>query len=472
MTASISLDERFEKIGLPAQDKAIYLDKFSGEWFAAPLELDPLLDRLRAGFDMTEVADLSETGMRFVSRLANDGLLAETRVEKPSPRANPARHKVTLVIIEGSNFCNLSCSYCFEDVPTHGEKMTVQTADSIVDSLQKLDLADAFVVEFNGGESFINFAIMQHIVARVEAAPGLARHNISFGVTTNLTLLSQGMIQFIKDHRISVSVSLDGVREDHDRHRVFANGRGSHAQVMRNMERLAEHGVEFSTVSVVSTPGQLTRAYAMLKERRVPYVSFAIRRHSERAPLTPLDYEEIARELTDAFADSLECFKAKRFAPKVMDATIMIRNLISPNAADYMCLRTPCGAGINMITYDTSGDIYACQDLIKEPLFKVGNALDADPQGLVEGSDIVQRLRARRPGGNRGCEDCEYQMFCQGGCYSTSYYAAGKEFDASLSTRTPHCEFYYASFSRLFPIVAEEGPALLEYLESVPYLLG
>lgn len=63
-------------------------------------------------------------------------------------------------------------------------------------------------------------------------------------------------------------------------------------------------------------------------------------------------------------------------------------------------------------------------------------------------------------------------MFCQGGCYSTSYYAAAKQFDASLSTRTPHCEFYYSSFSRLFPLLAEEGASMLEYIESSPYTVN
>ncbi|MCR6727079.1 radical SAM/SPASM domain-containing protein [Agrobacterium fabrum] len=471
MAMAISLDPRFRKLALSAKDKDIYLDKYSGEWFAAPINSEELLNRLGGGLELSEVSNLSDAGLRLVSRLATDGLLTGTHVVKPSPCASPSRHQVTLVIIEASNFCNLSCSYCFEDVPTRGQKMTFETADAIVDSLQQLNLAASFVVEFNGGESFINFAVMQRIVERVETAPSLRNYCVSFGVTTNLTMLSREMIDFIKEHRISVSVSLDGIREDHDRHRVFANGRGSHAQVMRNMERLIQHGVEFSTVSVVSTPGQLTRAYALLKERRIPYISFAIRRHSERAPLAPVDYKEIARELADAFIDSLTCFKAKQFAPKVMDAVIMIRNLIKPYAPDYMCLRTPCGAGINMITYDTSGDIYACQDLIKEPLFKVGSAGDDDPQALIDGSDVVQRLRARRPGENDGCGECDYQMFCQGGCFSTSYYAAGKQFEASLSTRTPHCEFYYASFSRLFPILADEGPAMLAYLESIPYLV-
>lgn len=468
----ISLEPRFEKKELALADKSVYLDRYTGEWFVVPEGCEPLLLRLREGLGEAELRDLSANELRLISRLAADGLLGETRETPASTGQLSQRNKVTLVIIEASSFCNLSCTYCFEDVPTKGKKMTFETADAIVESLQKLNLADSFVVEFNGGESFINFGTMQRIVDRVEASALRERHSVSYGVTTNLTLLNQEIIEFLRANKFSVSVSLDGVQEDHDRHRIFASGAGSHARVLHNLEILTTGGVEVNTVSVISHPGQLTRAYQFLKKRRIPYASFAIRRHSERMPLDKVDYEEIATELVDAFIDSYRCFKAQRFAPKVMDAVIMIRNLIAPYDPQYMCLRTPCGAGTNMITYDTAGDVYACQDLIKESAFKICAAADGNPQALIDANDLVKRLRARKPGDNRGCEECDFQMFCQGGCYSTSYFAAKKQVDASFSTRTPHCEFYYASFTQLLALLAREGTFIPDYLQSTPYLFS
>ena len=466
----LSLDRRFEKKALFAAGKSIYLDKYSGEWFAASDAHGPLITRLYAGLNLTELHDLSVEEIQFLSSLVSAGMLGgQPSADKP---VSPYRSKVTLVIIEAASFCNLACTYCFEDVPTKGERMTFETAEAIVRSFQKLDLADSFVVEFNGGESFANFKTMTHIVSLVEASGLRNRHQISYGVTSNLTVLRPEMIAFLKEHKFSLSVSLDGVQEDHDKHRIFMSGAGSHQRVMRNMQLLTAAGVEFSTISVISVPGQLTRAYQFLKRQRVPYASFAIRRHSDRMALDKVDYESIAEELVGAFIDSYESFKAGRFAPKVMDAVTLIRNLVTPHDPQYMCLRTPCGAGTNMITYDTKGDIYACQDLIKEPTFRICGVAEDRPQAQIDANEVVQRLRARNPGENRGCEDCDFQMFCQGGCYSTSYFAAGKDLASSFWTKTPHCEFYYSAFSRLLTLMAKEAQAIPQYLQSTPYLDG
>jgi uncharacterized protein len=468
----IALDPRFQYKQLEHGENIVYLDKFSGEWFVAKIEAAPLLQRLALGISQEHLSELTHGEVRLIERLAQEGFLSGSRKPASVSNAGSSRDKVTLVIIESSSYCNLACSYCFEDVPTKGKKMSFDTADAIVESIKKLHLADTFVVEFNGGESFMNLPVMERIVDQVNASDLPKKHNVSYGVTTNLTVLKQEVIDFLKKHSFSVSVSLDGVQEDHDRHRFFASGVGSHKYVLSNMEVLKNNGVEFSTISVISVPGQLTRAYNFLKRQRIPYVSFAIRRHSERLALDKVDYEEIAEELVDVFADSLEAFKAQQFAPKVMDASVLIKNLISPIDPEYMCLRTPCGAGTNMITYDTSGDIYACQDLIKEPVFKICHASDDNPRKRIDDNSVVQRLRERKPGGNRGCEDCDFQMFCQGGCYSTSYYAAKKELDESFSTKTPHCEYYYASFTRLLSLVAKEGEMLPKYLQSTPYLFS
>jgi len=466
----LNLERRFEKKAPSVDGKSIYLDKYSGEWFAASDERDALIARMYEGMSQADLNDLSIEEIQFMSSLARNGVLG-ARASSPKP-VSPHRSQVTLVIIEAASFCNLACTYCFEDVPTKGERMTFETAEAIVRSFQRLNLADTFVVEFNGGESFANFQTMKHIVSLVEASGLRDKHQISYGVTSNLTVLRQEMVDFLKEHRFSLSVSLDGIREDHDRHRIFSSGAGSHDRVLRNMQMLTTAGVEFSSISVISVPGQLTRAYDFLKRQRVPYASFAIRRHSERSPLGKVDYETIAEELVEAFVDSYESFKAERFAPKVMDAVTLIRNLVTPHDPQYMCLRTPCGAGTNMITYDTAGDIYACQDLIKEPTFKICGASEESPQVLIDTNEVVQRLRERKPGGNRGCEDCDFQMFCQGGCYSTSYFAAGKDLEASFWTKTPHCEFYYSAFSRLLTLMAKDTMAIPQYLQSTPYLDG
>ena len=51
---------------------------------------------------------------------------------------------------------------------------------------------------------------------------------ISFSLTTNGTLITDEMINFLSEENIHLVVSLDGPKEIHDKSRVFADGRGIH----------------------------------------------------------------------------------------------------------------------------------------------------------------------------------------------------------------------------------------------------
>ncbi|MGU3345374.1 radical SAM protein [Pseudomonas monsensis] len=463
------MSKNYEKWKTLEGGSQVYLNKYSGEWFVSSQMTEALFDRLRYGIATEDINELSPIEASNLAKLIEAGIVdigSNNNDRKPSVE----RGQVTLVIIEALNYCNLACTYCFEDVPTKGRKMTFETADTIVASIEKLNLAKNFVMEFNGGESFSNIKTLCHIISKVESSKIKANHNVSYGVTSNLTYLNEQIINLLKKYNFSVSVSLDGEKFDHDKNRIFSTGKGSHEKVMNNIKILNENRINFSTVSVISEPGQLTRSYNFLKSIKIPYVSFAIRRHSDRKPLEDVDYSFIANELFEAFQDSFLHFQKKEFSPKLLDAVILIKNLISPFDPQYMCLRTPCGAGTNMITYDTGGDIYICQDLIKEPQFKVCNASEPEPQDLIDNNDIVRKLRSRKPGGNIGCEECDFQMFCQGGCYSTSYYASNKDVSASFAKKTPHCEFYYQSFSTMLGYVASGPSGLAEYINSTPYI--
>jgi uncharacterized protein len=57
---------------------------------------------------------------------------------------------------------------------------------------------------------------------RTGAAQG---RSIDFSLTTNATLLTPAIIEFLSGERIGVTVSMDGPPDLHDKLRVFANGR-------------------------------------------------------------------------------------------------------------------------------------------------------------------------------------------------------------------------------------------------------
>ena len=69
-----------------------------------------------------------------------------------------------------------------------------------------------------------NFPLMKQVVvyAREEAAK--RGRKVEFSLTTNATLLSGTIIDFLVEHGIGVTVSMDGTKEMQDKFRIFSNG--------------------------------------------------------------------------------------------------------------------------------------------------------------------------------------------------------------------------------------------------------
>jgi uncharacterized protein len=61
----------------------------------------------------------------------------------------------------------------------------------------------------------------------------------SLRLQTNATLLDERMLDVLSEHDVQVGVSLDGDRRAHDRHRLRANGSGSHRLVDQGLQALS-----------------------------------------------------------------------------------------------------------------------------------------------------------------------------------------------------------------------------------------
>jgi uncharacterized protein len=68
----------------------------------------------------------------------------------------------------------------------------------------------------------------------------------AYTFTTNATLFTQEIIDYLKKHDISILISLDGMEEIHTTNRIFLNGKGSFARVMESIELLRKNDMPFS----------------------------------------------------------------------------------------------------------------------------------------------------------------------------------------------------------------------------------
>ena len=148
-------------------------------------------------------------------------------------------------ILKVHSRCNLSCSYCYvyemadqgwRGLPRRmSQPVADKTVERIAEHVERHGLASVDVI-LHGGEPLLAgqewlAGLIGSLRARVPAVVNVA-------VQTNGTLLDRPMLTTLKSLGIRVGVSLDGDAEATGRHRRFANGRNSFAEVADGLDLL------------------------------------------------------------------------------------------------------------------------------------------------------------------------------------------------------------------------------------------
>ncbi len=157
---------------------------------------------------------------------------------------------IPTLCLEVTEACNLRCHYCvysggYPHTRTHGTRhMDWPAAKAAIDLLNARHhgIKDGRPnVGFYGGEPLLRFDFIKRCVEYAESLAWDGPSGVSFNMTTNGTLLTDGIIDFILAHNVTPTISLDGPQSEHDRHRVFPDGRGSFAHVFENIKKLGAH---------------------------------------------------------------------------------------------------------------------------------------------------------------------------------------------------------------------------------------
>lgn len=149
--------------------------------------------------------------------------------------------KIEKLTLQLTQDCNFRCKYCIysEDINLkqrhHSQKrMSWDTAKAAIDFYRDhSEDADLWNIGFYGGEPLLEFKLLQRCIEYAESE--LKGKPLTFGITTNASLLKGPVVEFLKDHNVDILISLDGSRETHDRNRVFRDGSGTYEVIRHNL---------------------------------------------------------------------------------------------------------------------------------------------------------------------------------------------------------------------------------------------
>jgi len=174
------------------------------------------------------------------------------------------KNRASLLVLDITERCNLCCSYCcfsgnFEGHRTHSQKsMSWEIAERAMSHFLENDQVGdgTYPITFYGGEPLLEFELVKKCVSYAETKASELGKTVRFSITTNGTLLTDDVVDYLVRHGFLTLVSLDGPKSVHDRYRVFPEGQGSFDVVENNLRRFAGRYPDFKNrgLSVTLAP--------------------------------------------------------------------------------------------------------------------------------------------------------------------------------------------------------------------------
>jgi radical SAM protein with 4Fe4S-binding SPASM domain len=344
--------------------------------------------------------------------------------------------------------CNFHCTYCYARATGKGRSMSVKTAQKIVDRiLCEIPFGELFV-EFHGGEPLLMKDEIRAIVEYGEKRSALAGKILHFSVQTNGSLLDRDFARFAVAHAVKVGISLDGPPELHNRHRVDCAGNGTFDTVWRAVRQAEAEGLRCGFMSVIHDPKDYLRAYEFFLSRAIMTFklnySDKIGRASEEMEFDETRGSEMARGYLE-MADAAASFNAQSPIKVIIHDLNHYLGALLEKRREYMCLRSPCGAGRSILAFGTAGDIYPCEEMSTYSEFRCGDISDAMPLSeMIDTSPVICDMRARTVDTLQRCRECPWRRFCSGRCLHKAYHCYG-----TTEREDPMCGFYSHIFEEL-----------------------
>jgi uncharacterized protein len=333
-------------------------------------------------------------------------------------------YPLSTLVLNVNTGCNLSCTYCYkEDLakPADGRKMNFATAARSVDLLLEAGAARNRVnIVFFGGEPLTNVPLIKQVVGYAEGAAAAAGKSMDFSMTTNATLLTPALIEYFDLHRFGISVSIDGPKVIHDRHRKSVGGRGTYDVVARKVQLLLERYRSRPVGARVTLGGGNTDVediHAHLRGEigfhEVGYAPVTAAAESRHA----LSDSELA-EVHRAFERLGEDYRRAALAGANNGFSNMHQLMTDLHQGRRKSL--PCGAGVGLLAVDGDGELNLCHRFTGSELPTFGNVSTG-----IDGARLSAFVEKAIDREGTHCETCRIRNLCAGGCYHESYARFG-----------------------------------------------
>jgi uncharacterized protein len=358
----------------------------------------------------------------------------------------------SLLVKPASADCNLHCAYCFYldhkylYPETKRHRMSDEVLQRMISSYMATD-QPTYSFGWQGGEPTLMGLDFFRKVTDLQKKYGKRGAVVANGLQTNATLITDELASHFGQYRFLLGVSLDGPEEVHNSYRRSVDGKGSHERVLKGIDHLHRHGVEYNILTLVSTanverPKEIYRYLVSRGEnfhQYIPCVEFDD--NGEPLPYT-ITGEQWGEFLWGIFSEWIK-EDTLQVSVRHFDSILTLMVDGYPNLCS---LDTNC---CQYFVVEYNGDVYPCDFFVRRDL-RLGSIMDSSWEQMLA-SPIYREFGARKSQWNKQCQACSYLTFCAGDCQKQRYY--GSDNPRQLSWLCGGWKFFYErslpQFSRL-----------------------
>jgi uncharacterized protein len=261
---------------------------------------------------------------------------------------------------------------------------------------------------------------MQEVVEYGDRAAKTAGKQIGYGMTTNGTIWTDDIAEWVREHRIGVNLSLDGGPETQDRYRALRTGGPTYPLVVRTLQALLEQKgrqnvrLTYTAENVHELAANVRHVWELGVWSVHPAAAVNTAWTDARLAVLERELRSLAREMLDRGPEQYRrCGALAKPVQKLMAA--------DKRPQDYrLRAKYACGAGHNYLAVACDGGIYPCHRFVGMGAYRLGDIgghVCDENAALWSDYDANSRFP--------GCYGCPSRAVCAGGCPAVNYAANG-----------------------------------------------
>jgi uncharacterized protein len=331
--------------------------------------------------------------------------------------------------------CNLTCTYCYylEKKNLFSSQNALRMTDELLENYTKqfIEVNEVPEVTFTwqGGEpTLIGLDFFKRAIKFQKELKGDKTIQNSF--QTNGTTLNDDWCKFFTDNNILVGISIDGEEHNHNKYRKTITGGTTFKMVMKGIELLHKHKVEFNTLSCVNSynVNYASETYSFLKRIGSRFIQFlpvvereTIEKENVALKLVPptagsgasvtewsVGAKDFGKFLTTVFDEWVRHDVARYFI-QIFDTTLANYAGEMPGICVFS---ETCG---DALALEHNGDLFSCDHFVY-PEYMLGNISETPMINLSKSQKQFEFGLDKRNKLPQYCLQCDVRYACHGEC--------------------------------------------------------